>query len=191
MWWSRRHPACRRPRRARWLPTSASRLSPRSIRPCRCSRACRRTDPNVSATYLAVQQQLPATPTLEAFSSANQVGIAQLAVQYCNVMVNNATYLANVLPGVTLSATQFSSQAGTDAVTGPLAARVLGSGLHSMPAASTMTGASGELDKLIINLCSDDGLQQRGSGTGGHRRGLRDGVRQRQHVDQLSIGRGL
>jgi hypothetical protein len=112
------------------------------------------TDPNVSAVYLAVQQQLPATPTLEAFSSANQVGIAQLAVQYCNVMVNTPSYLANVLPGVTLSASQYSSQAGIDQVTAPLAARVLGSGLHSMPAASTMTGASGELDKLITNLCT-------------------------------------
>jgi hypothetical protein len=111
------------------------------------------TDPNVSATYLAVQEQLPATPTLEAFSSANQVGIAQLAIQYCNVMVNGPA-LASVLPGVTLSATQFSSQAGIDQVTAPLAARVLGSGLHSMPAASTMTGASGELDKLITNLCT-------------------------------------
>jgi hypothetical protein len=112
------------------------------------------TDPNVSATYLAVQQQLPATPTIEAFSSANQVGIAQLAVQYCNVMVNNPSYFAGVLPGVTLSASQFSSQAGIDQVTAPLATRVLGSGLHSMPAASSMTGASGELDKLITNLCS-------------------------------------
>jgi Concanavalin A-like lectin/glucanases superfamily len=112
------------------------------------------TDPNANATYLAVQQQLPPTPTLEGFSSANQVGVAQIAIQYCNVMVNNPTYMAKVLPGVTLSATQFSSQGGIDAVTGPLAARVLGSGLHSMPAASTMTGASGELDKLITNLCS-------------------------------------
>ncbi len=112
------------------------------------------TDPNVSAVYSAVQQQLPATPILEGFSSANQVGVAQLAVQYCNVMVNNPGYFANVLPGVTLSASQFSSQAGIDQVTAPLAARVLGSGLHSMPAASTMTGASGELDKLISNLCS-------------------------------------
>ncbi|HEY2781608.1 MAG TPA: LamG domain-containing protein [Steroidobacteraceae bacterium] len=112
------------------------------------------TDPSVSATYLAVQQQLPPTPTLEAFSSANQVGIAQLAIQYCNVMVNNPSYLSKVLPGVTLSAGLFPSQAGMDSVTGPLAARVLGSGLHSMPAASTMTGASGELDKLIVNLCS-------------------------------------
>jgi Concanavalin A-like lectin/glucanases superfamily len=112
------------------------------------------TNPSVSATYLAVQQQLPATTTIEAFSSANQVGIAQLAVQYCNVMVNNPSYFASALPGVTLSATQFSSQAGIDQVTAPLAARVLGSGLHSMPAASTMTGASGELDKLVTNLCS-------------------------------------
>ena len=39
----------------------------------------------------AVQQQLPPTPTLESFSSANQVGIAQFAIQYCNEMVNNPT----------------------------------------------------------------------------------------------------
>ena len=112
------------------------------------------TDPTANATYLAVQQQLPPTPTIEGFSSANQVGVAQLAIQYCNLMVNNPTYLSKVLPGVTLSASQYSSQAGIDAVTGPLAARVLGSGLHSMPAASTMTGATGELDKLINSLCS-------------------------------------
>jgi hypothetical protein len=112
------------------------------------------TDPNANATYLAVQQQLPPTPTIEGFSSANQVGVAQLAIQYCNVMVNNPTYFAKVLPGVTLSATQYSSQAGIDQVTAPLAARVLGSGLHSQPAASTMTGPTGELDSLIANLCS-------------------------------------
>jgi hypothetical protein len=112
------------------------------------------TDPSVSVTYLAVQQQLPPTPTLEAFSSANQVGIAQLAIQYCNVMVNNPTYLSKVIPGVTLSAGLFASQSGMDSVTGPLATRVLGSGLKSMPAASTMTGPTGELDNLIVNLCS-------------------------------------
>ncbi len=122
------------------------------------------SDPNVSATYLAVQQQLPPTPTLEGFSSANQVGVAQLAIQYCNVMVNNPTYLAKVLPGVTLSAGLFASQAGMDSVTGPLAARLLGSGLHSQPAATTLTGpysaatpttlGTGELTNLIGKLCT-------------------------------------
>jgi len=108
----------------------------------------------VSQTYQAVQQQLPPTPTLEGFSSANQVGIAQLAIQYCNTMVNTPAYSAVGMPGVTLSATQFQSQPGIDQVTGALAARVLGSGLNSQPAASTLTGATGELDLLIGRLCS-------------------------------------
>ena len=112
------------------------------------------TDPNVVTTYLAVQQQLPPSATLEGFSSANQVGVAQIAVQYCNEMVNNASYLSAVLPGVTLSASQFSTQAGIDQVTAPLAARVLGSGLNSQPPASSMTGAGGELDNLITTLCN-------------------------------------
>ncbi len=112
------------------------------------------TDQNASATYRAVQQQLPPTATLEGFSSANQVGIAQLAIQYCNVMVNNPAYLSKVLPGVTLSAGLFSTQGGRNSVTQPLAAKVLGGGVNSVPPATTMTGAGGELDNLINNLCS-------------------------------------
>jgi hypothetical protein len=118
------------------------------------------TDPNVVSTYQAVQQQLPPIPTLEAFSSANQVGVAQLAIQYCNEMVNNPMYLAKVLPGVTLSAGLFNTQPGMDSVTGPLAAKVLSAGSHQ-PAASTMTGAyggvgsgTGELTNLINELCT-------------------------------------
>ena len=107
------------------------------------------TDANVTATYQAVQQQLPPTPTLEAFSSANQVGIAQLAIQYCNEMVNNPQYAATVLPGVTINGSLYP--ANSSSVTNALAARVLGSGLHSQPAATTVTT---ELGNLINNLCS-------------------------------------
>jgi len=107
------------------------------------------TDPSVAATYLAVQQQLPPTSTLEAFSSANQVGIAQLAIQYCNVMVNNSSYASLVLPGVTFDGSTYPGS--TNTITSALAARVLGSGLHSQPAASTVTT---ELASLINNLCT-------------------------------------
>jgi hypothetical protein len=69
--------------------------------------------------------------------------------------------LSKVLPGVTLSAGLFSSQSGMDSVTGPLAARVLGSGLHSQPVATTLTGpyngpgtGTGELTNLITELCT-------------------------------------
>ncbi|HWJ34382.1 MAG TPA: LamG domain-containing protein [Steroidobacteraceae bacterium] len=112
------------------------------------------TQSAVFSTYQTVQQQLPSAATLESFSSANQVGIAQLAIQYCNVAVNTPSLAAQLLPGVTLNASTYSTQAGIDSVTSALAARVLGTGLTAQPAASTMTGASGELDQLIGTLCT-------------------------------------
>jgi hypothetical protein len=110
------------------------------------------TQTDVNATYLAVQQQLPATPTLEGFSSANQVGIAQLAIQYCNTMVNTPSAVAAVLPGIAINDQLYANSTTTSQVTSALAARVLGGGtqLHQ-PAASTITT---ELNLLIGNLCS-------------------------------------
>ena len=108
-----------------------------------------KTNAAVSSTYLAVQQQLPPSPTLESFSSANQVGIAQLAIQYCNVLVNTPAYAAVVFPGVTFSGSLFPG--GISSVSGALANRLLGSGLKSAPAASTVTT---ELGNLINTLCT-------------------------------------
>jgi Concanavalin A-like lectin/glucanases superfamily len=104
----------------------------------------------VNATYLSVQQQLPPTPTLEGFSSANQVGVAQLAIQYCNVAVNTPSLQAQLF-GAPLSASQFTSQPGIDSVTTAIANKVLGTGLHSQPQASTVTA---ELSSLIHTLCT-------------------------------------
>jgi Concanavalin A-like lectin/glucanases superfamily len=112
------------------------------------------TNSAVMQTYTTVQQQLPSDPTLESFSSANQVGVAQLAIQYCNVAVTTPALLQKLLPGVTLSGSLYSTQAGIDSVTSALAARVLGTGLSTQPLANTLTGASGELDKMIVKLCT-------------------------------------
>jgi hypothetical protein len=106
--------------------------------------------PAVLGTYQAVQQQLPSIPTLESFSSANQVGIAQLAVQYCNVAITTPALQAKLFPNVTFSATLFSSPTGINQVASALAARVLGTNLASQPAASTVTN---ELGTLINTLC--------------------------------------
>jgi hypothetical protein len=108
------------------------------------------TDPNVVATYQAVQQQLPPTPTLEGFSSANQVGIAQLAIQYCNVAANTPS-LQTALFGAPLSASQFTSAGGINSVTSAIAAKVLGNAPNSQPAALTITT---ELSSLIGKLCT-------------------------------------
>jgi hypothetical protein len=108
------------------------------------------TNPAVSATYLAVQQQLPANPTLEGFSSSNQIGVAQLAIQYCNVAANTPS-LQSQLFGSALSATQFTTPSGVNSVTNALANRLLGTGLKSQPATTTVTN---ELSSLIGKLCA-------------------------------------
>jgi hypothetical protein len=103
----------------------------------------------VNGTYLAVQQQLPTDPTLEGFSSSNQIGVAQLAIQYCNQAVNTPSLQSKVF-GSTLAANQFTTPAGVSSVTTALANRVLSSGPHP-PAASTVTT---ELGSLIGKLCT-------------------------------------
>ena len=109
------------------------------------------TNSAVTATYLAVQQQLPSTSTLESFLASNQVGIAQLAIQYCSTMVNTPSLAAQVFPGVSFGPTQFATPAGINAVTSDIAAMVLGNGKYlTQPAASTVTT---ELGNLIGVLC--------------------------------------
>ncbi len=106
---------------------------------------------DVLSTYQQVQQQLPAVSTFESFSAANQVGIAQLAIQYCNVAVNTPNLQAALFPGVTFSASLFQSAAGVNQVSSALAARVLGTGLASQPGPTTVTN---EVNNLINTLCT-------------------------------------
>jgi len=108
------------------------------------------TNSTVNGTYMAVQQQLPANPTLEGFSSSNQIGVAQLAIQYCNVAVNTPS-LQSQLFGTNLSPTQFTSPSGINTVTSALANRLLGTGLKSQPIATSVTN---ELSSLIGKLCT-------------------------------------
>jgi hypothetical protein len=46
-------------------------------------------DPGVQATFDEVRQSLPAIPSIEAFLSSHEASIAQLAIEYCNSMVND------------------------------------------------------------------------------------------------------
>jgi hypothetical protein len=108
------------------------------------------TNAAVMQTYTTLQQQLPSDPTIESFSSANQVGIIQLAVQYCNAAVTSNPGLF----GTTLTSSTFGANgtgAGTATVSSALAAKVLGTGLTTQPAAASVTD---ELNKIIGKLCT-------------------------------------
>ncbi len=146
------------------------------------------TQSAVNQTYLAVQQQLPSAPTVEGFLAANQVGIAQLAIQYCSVMVNTPSLQAQMFPGVTFSGSLFSTPAGINSVTSALAARVLGQAPNGAPLNSQPAGVDGHDRARLADrqaLQRGKSLQQHGAGACRHQRGLRRGARQRRHVDQL------
>jgi hypothetical protein len=48
------------------------------------------TTPSVKDTYNTIEQQLPPVETIDGFVSANQMAIAQLAIQYCAALVEDS-----------------------------------------------------------------------------------------------------
>jgi hypothetical protein len=65
-------------------------------------------DPGVVAAFDEVRQSLPAIPSIEAFLSSHQASVAQLAIEYCNAMVNemvaNPALAAQRFPGFPFTA---------------------------------------------------------------------------------------
>jgi hypothetical protein len=106
------------------------------------------TDANVNATYNLVEQQLPVVPNIDAFLASHQVGIAQLAIQYCDSLVESAQ-ASTFFPGLNLNAAPAAAFADPTLVTSPLILRGIGSNLSTQPQA---TDVSTELNALITNL---------------------------------------
>jgi hypothetical protein len=107
-----------------------------------------RTDANVAATYTLVEQQLPGVPAIDSFLASHQVGIAQLAIQYCDSLVES-NQASSFFPGLQLNAAPSVAFADPSLVINPLLARGIGSNLASQPLPADV---SSELTSLITNL---------------------------------------
>ena len=115
------------------------------------------TNPNVAETYNRVREQLPTVENIEGFLSSHQVGAAQMAIEYCNELVNDTGLRATYFPGFNFgeaAATAFNSPAKRAQVTGPLTARAVGTGIASQPTAAEI---SAEVDALIGRLTACGG----------------------------------
>ena len=117
----------------------------------------------VDETYQELRQSLPAIESAEAFLSSHQVAIAQLAIQYCDAAVEDATlwptFDFNAAPGVAFSA------GNRDAFVEPLIERAVGHSSTSTPItsqpsytdvhaemASFVSGGGARPDNLIDRL---------------------------------------
>ena len=107
-------------------------------------------DAGVKATYQLVEQQLPSIPALESFLASNQVGVAQMAIQYCDSLVES-TLAPSFFPGLNLTAAPATAFASTDALINPLIAKGIGIGIATQPADVDVRT---ELDSLVTLLSS-------------------------------------
>jgi hypothetical protein len=107
-------------------------------------------DAGVKATYLLVEQQLPSVPTIESFVASNQVGVAQLAIQYCDALVESSR-AGSFFPGLDFTAAPATAFANTALLIDPLLAQGVGTGLATQPADADVRA---ELNSLISDLSS-------------------------------------
>jgi hypothetical protein len=114
------------------------------------------TDANVRTTYLTVQQQLPSVFDVNSLLASHQVGVAQLAIQYCDSLVESSQ-AASYFPGLNLSAvaaSYFGSDANKALVVDPLIGKAVGSSLATQPTDSELRT---ELYSLIGTLATSCG----------------------------------
>jgi hypothetical protein len=106
----------------------------------------------VKGTFTSIRQSLPAITDIQAFLSSHQTSVAQLALQYCNVMMNDTTlrngfFDNNTFPG------SITTQAHRDAIIDKLFEKGIGN-VVSQP---LYEDVHDKLDALMVELCGADG----------------------------------
>lgn len=115
------------------------------------------TNANVVTTYNTVKQQLPGTSSVETFVSAQQMAVAQLAIEYCSELVDSTALRSAFFPafanfGVGVSAA-FDTTTERDQIIDPLFVNIVGVGMQSQPDEAAMKQ---ELDNLIVTLSNNN-----------------------------------
>src|SRR4029077_5918723 len=60
--------------------------------------------PEVEPTFTTIKQQRPTVESIEGFLSSHQVAVAQLAIEYCNELVDDNAMRASYFPGFNFNA---------------------------------------------------------------------------------------
>ncbi len=110
----------------------------------------------VDEVYQRVVQQLPAVEDIETFLSSQQMAITQLAIEYCDALIEADSLRTSLFPELDISAAASSELSASHryVLIDPLLSQMLGSGLASQPDAADVAA---ELDNLIEHLtqCGD------------------------------------
>jgi len=114
-----------------------------------------------STTYQTVQQALPNVYDLQSVTSANLIGGAQLAMQYCEALVQDPTLAPAFFPGMNFNSAPgaaFGSSGGMDLIATPLIVNLVGQNVAAGLTIGTQPTdpvVRQELYSLITGLAAD------------------------------------
>lgn len=128
-----------------------------------------RTNTEVVDTFNTVRQALPSTANIQGFLSSQQMGITQLAIQYCDRLIADQglrdDFFGDSPESFDFSATAdsaFADQAGVNKMLDPLIARMVGQSLTSQPDDTDLRGELNALvDLLTDSSCTNCGTSER------------------------------
>jgi hypothetical protein len=83
-------------------------------------------DTGIQATFAGIRQSLPAIPDIQALLASHQVAIAQLAIEYCNALIEDTTKRQAMFGTFDFNAVPATAFANENALFNPLLDRVLG-----------------------------------------------------------------
>lgn len=117
------------------------------------------THPDVAETFATVRQQLPSVETLGGFLASQQMAITQMAIQYCDAMVNDTTIRDSFFPDFNFAEsanTAFDTAGQRDNVIVPLLDGFVGTGLSTQPTNADITTELNNLMDTIAACANDD-----------------------------------
>jgi len=112
------------------------------------------TTPAVLQTYNLVQQAMPVNTNLGGFVSSQQMGITQLAIQYCSALVDDTSARAAYFPGFNFGAAPAAAFADRSLLLDPLSDRMLGASIGTQPASADINT---DINSLVDDLMNCNG----------------------------------
>ncbi len=103
---------------------------------------------SVKGTFTNIRQSLPAITDIQGFLSSHQTSVAQLALQYCNVMVNDSGMRSEFFDSGAFP-TSITTAGQRNTIITPLFEKMIGS-VASQPDEADVRA---HLDELIVDLC--------------------------------------
>jgi hypothetical protein len=137
-------------------------------------------DGAVSGTFTTIRQSLPANEDIQAVLSSHQVAIAQLAIEYCNALIENRGQISRtqMFPAFDFNATPLTAfPTNEDALFDPLLDRVLGA--TQLATQPNRAAVKSELSQLINGIPGDatrPGLKNTGANTAARTQNIAKGV---------------